>query len=676
LPERSAKKRDTPSDPARKGVVDSAGVIAAGTSAPELASCKHCGKYHPQEVLRCPSTDLLLELRGRVLDSKFRLIKRLGLGGMAEVWLARNEAVDRRVAIKFLRLEVIRNEESVRRFRTEAKAAGRIRSRHVVEVLDFGSSVLGPYIVMEWLRGRDLAEWVEEEGRLAIHDAVWVARRILMGLGDAHAAGVLHRDLKPANVFVHQEESGELVVKLMDFGVARFMDRGDEGETAVGTMLGTPEYMAPEQLSAPHEVDERADIWGVGAILYRILSGERVFSGGNLEDVMQAVLTAKIPPIAELRPEIPRGLADFVHGCLQRDRNARPASAVEAAAALAAYELEGASPGRIIEASQNFVISTRVPALAPPRPRRRIGLWMAAATVIFGLAGALRAWSSGMLNLHQLDEPDHVRASALVDEPEADRALAQAKSGAEFSPDVEPSEVLASEERDAVPALASHSKSPHDVIRSAAEPEFASPPLEHHVKSLHEHDGFKRSSMSTRAATNSAGDRLEALPDISWDTLPENKTQSEANAAGAGAKEVSESRNSKSSGQQRESAAPGSRELSSPKDGDSTRNPVGTIRVGSLWVLQERAPFMEQWQAKNYCEELAKVGHLGQYTWHLPNPSEAQELVGHREVARSRYWTSAAWRGKAKVIFLPSGRMWSLKTSRSLIRPLCLVRSK
>lgn len=190
----------------------------------KLAPCPHCGETHHEDQLRCPKTDMLLPLEGRRLDGRFRFLSSLGSGGMAAVWLARNERVDRDVAIKFLRPEVGRDPEAVARFRSEARAAGRIGNKHICEILDMGDSPIGPYMVMERLRGLDLAALIRRQGRLQPAYAVRIVRHALEGLAAAHAAGIIHRDLKPGNVFLHRTDGGETEVKLMDFGVSKFLD--------------------------------------------------------------------------------------------------------------------------------------------------------------------------------------------------------------------------------------------------------------------------------------------------------------------------------------------------------------------------------------------------------------------------------------------------------------------
>jgi serine/threonine-protein kinase len=211
------------------------------TDTDALPPCPYCSADHPAERLKCPDTDMPLPLRGRVLSEKFRFVRRLGKGGMASVWLALNTAVDREVAIKVIRPEVLKNDDLVARFRSEAKAAGRIGHPNICEILDFGVGPIGPYIVMETLDGQNLAQVIRERGRLPADEAVTLVTEALAGLEAAHERGIVHRDLKPENVFLHRPATGDPVVKLMDFGVAKFTDGSAEVTTEHGALLGTPE---------------------------------------------------------------------------------------------------------------------------------------------------------------------------------------------------------------------------------------------------------------------------------------------------------------------------------------------------------------------------------------------------------------------------------------------------
>jgi serine/threonine protein kinase len=261
---------------------------------------------------------MVLPLQGRLLEEKFRLLRKLGKGGMASVWLATNTRVDREVAIKLIRPEVLRNEELVARFRSEAKAAGRIDHPNVCDILDFGIGPVGPYIVMEYLRGRTLSQMIKLGGPMQVGTAAKLVRQALSGLIAAHANGIVHRDLKPENVFLHETPGGEPVVKIMDFGVAKLTDGSSEITTEQGALLGTPEYMAPEQFLGADMAEARTDLWAVGAILYRALTGEHAFKGPTVAATLMRVTHDEPSPLRSLAPGVPEALEAIVCKCLAK----------------------------------------------------------------------------------------------------------------------------------------------------------------------------------------------------------------------------------------------------------------------------------------------------------------------------------------------------------------------
>ena len=278
---------------------------------------------------------MALPLLGRVLSGKFRFVRKLGKGGMASVWLAINTAVDREVAIKVIRPEVLKNDDLVARFRSEAKAAGRIEHPHVCEILDFGVGPIGPYIVMERLQGKNLAQLIRERGSLSPQETVDIVQQALLGLEAAHAEGIVHRDLKPENVYLHEPKVGPPIVKLMDFGVAKFTDGSAEITTEHGALLGTPEYMAPEQFKGADQAEVRTDLWAVGAIIFRALTGKHAFKGATVAATLLLVSHEEPVPIRTLKPQVPQALVDVVARCLGKEPEDRYANVAELQAALA-----------------------------------------------------------------------------------------------------------------------------------------------------------------------------------------------------------------------------------------------------------------------------------------------------------------------------------------------------
>lgn len=212
-------------------------------------------------------------LLGRVLGDRYRVLSRLGEGGMGTVYLCEHAVLHRRFAVKVLRPDLASDGELVERFRNEAIAASRIGQENVVDVLDFGADEDGAlYYVMEALDGRSLAAVIREEGTLPVVRALDLLEQISRALGAAHARGVVHRDVKPDNVFLVRREDGTERAKVIDFGISHVRAEGGERITRAGSIIGTPEYMAPEQASGD-AVDHRADVYAAGVLAFEMLTG-------------------------------------------------------------------------------------------------------------------------------------------------------------------------------------------------------------------------------------------------------------------------------------------------------------------------------------------------------------------------------------------------------------------
>ncbi len=278
---------------------------------------------------------------GDVLAKKYRLERLVGEGGTGVVVAALHLQLERLVAIKFLRT-ALASDEIRTRFEREARAIGQIESEHVVLVLDVGAlDDFSPYMVMEYLEGRDLAKILKEDGPLTIEDAVDCMLQVCAALEEAHAHGIIHRDLKPANLFLTRREDGGPHIKVVDFGISKILDpkllQGDSGPkemTKAFTVLGSPRYMAPEQLRNSKDVDGRADLWSIGAVMFQLVTGKYAFDADNNIHASLAVLTKEAPLLRQLAPHAPPELEAIVNKCLSKDRNGRFQSATELADAL------------------------------------------------------------------------------------------------------------------------------------------------------------------------------------------------------------------------------------------------------------------------------------------------------------------------------------------------------
>jgi CheY-like chemotaxis protein len=260
---------------------------------------------------------------------KYRVIAQIGEGGMGRVFKGFHVALQRMVAIKILHANYARDQVIMARFEREARAAVRARHPRIVETLDFGRLPDGrPYLVMELIESETLRDRIHR-APMTPAEAIQVARGICEGLAAAHAVDVIHRDLKPSNVFVDEH----LEVKLGDFGAAKFLDPSGEALTAADVTIGTPHYMAPEQILGD-AVDGRTDLYALGCVLYRMLSGSPPFSGGDTRTVLAQHLHAEVPvPSSQFRP-LPPAVTEIVQSAMAKDRNQRPQSAVDMLAAL------------------------------------------------------------------------------------------------------------------------------------------------------------------------------------------------------------------------------------------------------------------------------------------------------------------------------------------------------
>jgi serine/threonine-protein kinase len=266
---------------------------------------------------------------GDIIARKYRLIRLLGEGGTATVWVAENTVLDTQVAIKILRPALASNPRIVARVRREAKATAAISHKNVVQVFDYGVTSFGaPFIVMELLKGETLAQRVKAAGHLRVVEAVRIIARASKGITVAHAKGIIHRDLKPENIFLSIEANGAERPKVLDFGVSFIVRSGEfqsdtTGLTQAGALLGTPAYMAPEAIMGDKPADGRGDVWSLGVILFELITGKLPFIGTTPFLMMRAVLENPVPSLCELAPGADEALQRVIEKALAKDPSAR-----------------------------------------------------------------------------------------------------------------------------------------------------------------------------------------------------------------------------------------------------------------------------------------------------------------------------------------------------------------
>ena len=278
-------------------------------------------------------------LLGRAIG-KYTLTRVIGRGGMGIVFEAQNTTIGKRVAVKLVASDLAKNKDAVLRFQREAQAASAVESAHIVDIFDAGTTDEGvPFIVMELLRGEDLGHRIRRMGRLELADALHLTAQLLRGLSRAHAAGIIHRDLKPDNVFLVDRDDDQAFVKILDFGISKVARTGAtpvQTLTKEGTVLGTPFYMAPEQAQGLPEIDGRADLWSVGAILYECLTGRAPHTGASYEQVIVNICSKDADDVRAHNPAVPEAVALVLAKALGRAREDRFDSARDFLEAVAA----------------------------------------------------------------------------------------------------------------------------------------------------------------------------------------------------------------------------------------------------------------------------------------------------------------------------------------------------
>ena len=302
-----------------------------------MKKCPKCGVEYPDTATLCPADGVALEndadsLVGTILAGKYRIDKRLNEGGMGTVYRGTHVLMDKTVAIKVLRPSLAADEKIVARFSREARAASKISHPNALSVTDFGEDDSGHvFLVMEFLSGKTLKQVIRDEGPLPLQRVVDITRQVADALNAAHSQGVVHRDLKSDNIMLLDTMTGDHA-KVLDFGIAKINEPEgsfDTSLTAPNLVIGTPQYMSPEQCSQDVEIDSRSDIYSLGVILYEMLVGHVPFSGDSPTMVMMKHLQEPVPSVLDERSDVPAAIARVVARAMAKVRDNRYQSVAE-----------------------------------------------------------------------------------------------------------------------------------------------------------------------------------------------------------------------------------------------------------------------------------------------------------------------------------------------------------
>ncbi|MGZ3429063.1 MAG: serine/threonine-protein kinase, partial [Polyangia bacterium] len=339
-----------------------------------MTSCPRCRRSFEDGVRFCPVDGALVTQAvhdpnlDRVLMGQFELREIAGRGAMGTVYRAYQRTMDRIVAVKILRSEIVKEPGVLRRFLREARAAARLQHPNIVTVHMVGETEDGvPYLVMEHIDGVSLEAICEAQGPQPLPRVISFGRQIAAALSEAHSLGIVHRDLKPANILVTDRSRTPDLVKVLDFGIAKLINtEADQSMmTADGTIFGTPHYIAPEQASGG-DVDHRVDIYSLGCILFRLATGVLPFEGTQSMQVVLKHLRDEPPRPRSLDPNIPQALEDLILACLQKSRNRRPDDAEQVIASLDRIEADARRPKS--ERLAPIVVTRAAPANAASSP--------------------------------------------------------------------------------------------------------------------------------------------------------------------------------------------------------------------------------------------------------------------------------------------------------------------
>jgi serine/threonine protein kinase/ketosteroid isomerase-like protein len=301
--------------------------------------CNRCFEDHEQNCSEDQTPLLVARHGGRLIEEKYRLDRLLVEGGMGTVYVGTQVSLKRPVALKLLLPALTANPDVLNRFQREAMAAARVSHPNLAEIYDYGTLADGgAYIVMEFIDGPTLRDYLKVRPQLPFEEAVHLARQIAEGMAAAHEAGIVHRDLKPSNIILKQRgmPNAPLQVKIVDFGIAKFIgpaETSDTTLTATGTLVGTPRYMSPEQCYG-ETIDVRSDIYSLGIITYEMLAGQPPLDAPSETAIVLKQTQEPPPPIQDFRPQIPRAFAHLIMQSLEKNPARRPQTAIDVVARL------------------------------------------------------------------------------------------------------------------------------------------------------------------------------------------------------------------------------------------------------------------------------------------------------------------------------------------------------
>ncbi len=327
--------------------------------------CGKCGTQFPSsedtevtETLETPKEELT---RGTTLANRYEIIEELGKGGMGRVYRVEDTKLKQEVALKLIKPEIAKDKKTIERFRNELKVARNIRHKNVCGMFDLGEEKGTHYITMEFIPGEDLKVLIRRIGQLPIGKSVSIAKQVCDGLAEAHRLGVVHRDLKPSNIMVDKEGNA----RIMDFGIARSLE--SKGITGAGVMIGTPEYMSPEQVDGK-ELDQRSDIYSLGVILYEMVTGRAPFEGKTPLSIAMKHKSEVPRDPKEFNAQIPEDLSWLILKCMEKDKEKRYRKAEEVLSELNKIEIGGLREAKIEEIKwQNSIAVLAFADLSPQK---------------------------------------------------------------------------------------------------------------------------------------------------------------------------------------------------------------------------------------------------------------------------------------------------------------------